>query len=157
VTDTVFLDTNTLVYFAAADAGKASRAEALLLAGGIISVQVLSELTLACLRKAGMDWAEVDEVLTVVRTACRIEPLTEATFDLGRQLAERYQFRVYDAMIVASALLAGADTLYSEDMHDGLLVEDRLRIRNPFSARSVQEPRAARARTGKATKKADYA
>ena len=96
-------------------------------------------MTLACLRKLGMNWSEVDEVLRVVRTACRIEPLTEATFDLGRQLAERYQFRVYDAMIVASALLAGADTLYSEDMHDGLLVEDRLRIRNPFLARSVQD------------------
>ena len=42
-------------------------------------------------------------------------------------------------MIVAAALLAGADILYSEDMHDGLLVEDRLRIRNPFRVRSVQE------------------
>ena len=135
----VFLDTNTLVYFADSDVGKAARAEALLLAGGIVSVQVLNELTLACLRKLGMNWSEVDEVLRVVRTACRIEPLTEATFDLGRQLAERYQFRVYDAMIVASALLAGADTLYSEDMHDGLLVEERLRIRNPFLARSVQD------------------
>jgi predicted nucleic acid-binding protein len=41
-------------------------------------------------------------------------------------------------MIVASALLADADTLYSEDMHDGLLVEGRLRIRNPFLVRSVQ-------------------
>lgn len=137
--DTVFLDTNTLVYFAAADADKVAKAEALLLAGGTISVQVLNELTLACLRKVGMDWAEVDELLAVVRAACRIEPLTETTYDLGRQLAERYQLRVYDAMIVAAALLAGADTLYSEDMHDGLLVEGRLRIRNPFRARSVQD------------------
>ena len=63
MTDRVFLDTNTLVYFAAADVGKASTVEALLRAGGIISVQVLNELTLACLRKVGMDWAEVDEVL----------------------------------------------------------------------------------------------
>lgn len=137
--DKVFLDTNVLVYFAAVDAERAAKAEALLLAGGTISVQVLNELTLACLRKVGMDWAEVDEVLAVVRTACRIEPLTETTYDLGRRLAQRYQFRIYDAMIVAAALLAGADTLYSEDMHDGLLVEDRLRIRNPFRVRSVQE------------------
>jgi predicted nucleic acid-binding protein len=139
VTDRVFLDTNTLVYFADADAGKAMVAESLLLAGGIISVQVLNELTLACLCKLRMDWAEVDEVLGVVRTACRIEPVTEATFDLGRRLAERYQFRVYDAMIVAAALLADVDTLYSEDMHDGLLVENRLRICNPFRTHSVQD------------------
>ena len=134
-----FFDSNVLLYLVSEDLAKANRAEALLASGGTISVQVLNELTLACLRKLGMNWSEVDEVLRVVRTACRIEPLTEATFDLGRQLAERYQFRVYDAMIVASALLAGADTLYSEDMHDGLLVEDRLRIRNPFLARSVQD------------------
>ena len=132
MTDKVFLDTNILVYFAATDADRVAKAEALLLAGGTISVQVLNELTLACLRKVGMNWAEVDELLAVVRVACRIEPLTETTYDLGRQLAERYQLRLYDAMIVAAALLAGSDTLYSEDMHDGLLVDGRLRIRNPF-------------------------
>ncbi|WP_132999556.1 PIN domain-containing protein [Luteimonas arsenica] len=142
VNDEAFLDTNALVYFAAADAGRAARVEALLLAGGIVSVQVLNELTLACLRKLGMDWAEVDEVLATVRTACRIEPLTETTYDLGRQLAERYQFRVYDAMIVASALEAGCTTLWSEDMHHGLRVAGQLRIRNPFWPDSVQEPRA---------------
>jgi predicted nucleic acid-binding protein len=134
-----FFDTNVLVYFAAADARKAETTERLLLDGGIVSVQVLNELTLVCQRKLGMSWAEVDEVLANVRAACRIEPLTATTFDLGRQLAERYQFRVYDAMIVAAALLADANTLYSEDMHDGLCVEGRLRIRNPFVERRVQE------------------
>ena len=137
--DKAFFDTNTLVYFAAADEAKAGRVEALLLGGGSVSVQVLNELTLVCRRKLDMTWAEVDEVLTVVRDACRVEPLTEATFDMGRRLAERYQLRIYDAMIVASALLADAGTLYSEDMHDGLCVEDQLRICNPLAARRVQE------------------
>ena len=72
------------------------------------------------------------------RTACRVQPLTEATFDLGRYLAERHQLRVYDAMIVASALEAGCTTLWSEDMHHGLLVENHLRIRNPVLPQSVQ-------------------
>jgi predicted nucleic acid-binding protein len=49
-------------------------------------------------------------------------------------LGERYGFSVYDAMIVAAALREGCTTLYSEDMHDGLLVEDQLRIVNPFKA-----------------------
>ena len=138
MTDSFFLDTNTLVYLAAADADKAGRVEALLLEGGIISVQVLNELSLACQRKLAMSWAEVDDVLDVVRTACRVQPLTEATFDLGRYLAERHQLRVYDAMIVASALEAGCTTLWSEDMHHGLLVENHLRIRNPFLPQSVQ-------------------
>ena len=51
----------------------------------------------------------------------------------SRALAERYSFSIYDAMIVASALVAGCTTLWSEDMQDGLLVEGQLRIINPFA------------------------
>ena len=54
------------------------------------------------------------------------------THSVERALAERYGFAVYDAMIVAAALIAGCTTLYTEDMHDGLLVEDQLRVVNPF-------------------------
>ncbi len=137
--DRVFFDSNVLLYMLSEDRAKANHAEILLAGGGTISVQVLNELTLAGRRKFGLDWVGIDQFLMLVRAQCVIRPMTEDTYDLGRKLAERYQLPVYDAMIVAAALLADADTLYSEDMHDGLLVEDRLRIRNPFRARSVQE------------------
>jgi predicted nucleic acid-binding protein len=35
-------------------------------------------------------------------------------------------------MIVAAASLSACDTLWSEDMHHGLLIDSRLRIANPF-------------------------
>jgi hypothetical protein len=35
-------------------------------------------------------------------------------------------------MIAASALHADCDTLWSEDMQDGMTLENRLRIVNPF-------------------------
>ncbi|MBN8728808.1 MAG: PIN domain-containing protein [Xanthomonadales bacterium] len=127
-----FFDTNTLAYFASGEVRKADQVEHLLAAGGIISVQVLNELTLVCRRRFGMDWREIGEVLDIIRRCCRVEPLTERTHDLGRRLAERYQLQVYDAMIVAAALSSGAKTLLSEDLHDGLVVERQLTIRNPF-------------------------
>jgi predicted nucleic acid-binding protein len=37
--------------------------------------------------------------------------------------AERHGLSVYDAMIVAAALLGGCKTLYSEDMQDGFLID----------------------------------
>jgi predicted nucleic acid-binding protein len=37
-------------------------------------------------------------------------------------------------MIAASALLADCDTLWLEDMQDGMTIESRLRIANPFRA-----------------------
>lgn len=132
MTAKVFFDSNTLLYLATDDAAKAQRAESLLRAGGTISVQVLNEMSLACLRKFRMTWSEVDEFLAPVRVRCPVRVVDEETHDLGRHLAERHQFHVYDAMIVAAALLCGADTLYSEDMHHGLRVENRLTIVNPF-------------------------
>ena len=61
-----------------------------------------------------------------------MHPVTVETRETGLALAERYGPSVYDAMIAASALHAECDTLWSEDMHDGIVIEDRLRIANPF-------------------------
>jgi predicted nucleic acid-binding protein len=64
---------------------------------------------------------------------CPVEDLTLQTHDIGRALAERYGFSDYDAMNVASALVAGCTMLWSKDMPDGLRVEDGLRIMKPFA------------------------
>ena len=64
---------------------------------------------------------------------CSVEDVTLRTHEAGRALAERYGFSVYDAMIVAAALIAGCTTLWTEDMHTGLLVEGQLRLVNPFA------------------------
>jgi predicted nucleic acid-binding protein len=64
---------------------------------------------------------------------CTVEDLTVQTHQVGSALAEKYQLSVYDATIVSAALIAGCTTLWSEDMHDGLLVEDQLHVVNPFS------------------------
>ena len=63
----------------------------------------------------------------------QVHPLTADTHDTGLHLAERYGFSIYDSFIVAAALQANCETLWSEDMQDGLTVENRLRIVNPFT------------------------
>lgn len=127
-----FADTNVVLYLLD-DGPKAERAEAILGQGPRISVQVLNETLVNCRRKAGFNWEDTATFLAGVRALCRVEDLTLQTHDVGRALAERYGFSVYDAMIVASALVAGCSTLWSEDMQDGLLVENQLRIVNPFA------------------------
>lgn len=127
-----FFDTNVILYLLD-DGPKADRAEALLQDGGLISVQVLNETLVNCRRKAGMDWEESGRFLDGVRQVCRVVDLTAQTHDIGCALGERYGFSVYDAMIVAAALEHGCTTLFSEDMHDGLIVEGSLRIVNPFA------------------------
>ncbi|WP_136443946.1 PIN domain-containing protein [Pacificoceanicola onchidii] len=127
-----FADTNVVLYLLGQGA-KADRAEEILRQGPRISVQVLNETLVNCRRKAGLSWADAGAFLAGIETLCPVEPLTPQTHHVGRALAERYQLSVYDAMIVASALIAGCTRLWSEDMHDGLLIEDQLRIVNPFA------------------------
>ena len=52
--------------------------------------------------------------------------------DRGLKVAERYGYAVYDAMIIASALLPGCTTLYSEDMQHGQVIDGELSIQNLF-------------------------
>jgi len=129
-----FIDSNIVLYLLSADVAKADRAETVISAGGVISVQVLNEVMSVMRCKLGMTWAETDEVLAGLRAACTVEPLTTQTHGTGRHLAERYGLSVHDAMIVSAAMLAGCDRLYSEDMQHGLLMEKQLRVCNPFIA-----------------------
>ncbi|OOG57433.1 VapC toxin family PIN domain ribonuclease [Rhodanobacter sp. C03] len=128
----VFIDSNIALYLLSSDSAKADRAEAVIADGGVVSVQVLNEVTNVARCKLGMTWAETDEVLAGLRAACAVEALTIQTHDTGRRLAERYGLSVYDAMIASAALLAGCGRLYSEDMQHGLLIDRQLRICNPF-------------------------
>lgn len=127
-----FADTNVVLYLLD-DGPKADRAEAILGQGPRISVQVLNEAMVNCRRKAGLTWDETGTFLAGIRALCHVEDLTLQTHEIGRALAERYGFSVYDAMIVAAALIAGCTKLWTEKMHNGLLVESQLRLVNPFA------------------------
>jgi predicted nucleic acid-binding protein len=126
-----FLDTNVVLYLLSADAAKADRAEELLAGGGIISVQVLNEFAAVASRKLGMSWSEIRDALGPIRAVCEVEPVSVAIHDRALEVAERYGISIYDATIVATALGAGCETLYSEDFQDGQVIE-KLTIRNPF-------------------------
>lgn len=126
-----FFDTNILVYAQQAD-GKADRARALFAGGGKLSVQVLNEFTAVSRRKQRRDWHEIAEAISDVLTM--VDPPLALTLDLhaaARALAEDHRLSFYDALIVASAIEAGCDILYSEDMQHGRIIGG-LAIVNPF-------------------------
>jgi len=131
-----FIDSNVILYLLSGHAAKADRAQALLEAGGVISVQVLNELVSVCLRKLKMPWQEIDVLLLAVKAACDVLPLTVASHEKAVELAKRFKLSFYDAHIVATALTSGAEALLSEDMHSGLQI-DGLVIQNPFKGASI--------------------
>ena len=128
-----FFDTNIFIYALAEDAERSERSLALLGVGGTVSVQVLNECAHTLRRKFSATWPQIRRASERIRELCAVVPVTEETHTRGLDLAERYSLSVYDGMIVAAAQLAGCTVLYSEDMHNGLVI-DRLTIRNPYAA-----------------------
>lgn len=130
-----FFDTNVLLYLLSEDATKADAAETALAHGGHLSVQVLNEFTSVARKKARLGWSDIDEVLEPVRGVCTVHPLTSQTYDRARRLAERHLLGFWDAVIVASALIAGCAVLLTEDLQSGQRFEG-LTVRNPFRSRA---------------------
>jgi predicted nucleic acid-binding protein len=97
---------------------------------------VLNELANVARRKMRMSWQDTHAFLSLLRGLLTVHSVAVETHDTGLALAERYNLSIYDAMIVASALDADCDTLWSEDMQHGMMLDDRLRIVNPFRATS---------------------
>ena len=127
-----FLDSNILVYAFTTDP-RAIRAQALLERGCVIGVQGLNEFANVAKRKLGMTWSEVRDALGAIRTICRTSvPIDVDTHDDALRIAERYGYAFFDALMISSALRADCGTLWSEDMQDGVVIDRRLRIANPF-------------------------
>ena len=126
-----FLDSNVVLYLFSSDTLKADRTESLLQSGGLISVQVLNEVASVCLRKLKMTWKDVDSVLETLKATCEVLPVTLASHEKAVGLAKRFQISLYDANIVATAILCGANTLFSEDMQNGMSMET-VTVVNPF-------------------------
>lgn len=129
----VFVDTNVVVY-ALSEGRKTLQAKTILAEAPLISVQTLNEFLNVCRRKLKLDWDTADEATADLLMLCPIVlPVAVETHLLARKVAKTNKLQVYDAVVLASALLAGCEVFFSEDMHDGLVIENQLTIRNPFA------------------------
>jgi predicted nucleic acid-binding protein len=127
-----FFDTTILIYSISSVEPRAAVAENLLADGGWISVQVLNEFTAVARRKLDMSWEETNEALLAIRALCEAPtPLSIETHQAALEIAARYRYQIYDALILAAALESHCDILYTEDMQNGQSIGP-LTIRNPF-------------------------
>ena len=135
-----FLDTNVLVYAFSTDP-RSEIAERLLAKGCAISLQGLNEFANVAHRKLGLSWAEVGHAIEVLRTLCpKVLPIDHETNGMALDIAGRYRLGFFDALMISSALRGECRIFWSEDMHNGLEVEGRLRIANPLLERVSSQP-----------------
>jgi len=141
MSDRTFFDTNIILYSKdARDSRKQAVAERLIVEAIeadslVVSAQVINEFYVNVTQKLDPGLSRA-----AARTVCRslsarsCEPVTNETITVAWGIQDRYSLSWWDSLIVASALAAGCSRLMSEDLQDGLRV-DELLIVNPFKER----------------------
>jgi predicted nucleic acid-binding protein len=135
MTDRSFIDTNITLYTIGQDKHKTEVARNLVGTVPFVSAQVINECISVCLRKFGFSRAQAYAFADTIMRRTNVLPLDEAVIRKSAELAIQYQLSNWDALIVAAALLADCETLYSEDMQNGQVYDGRLTIINPFIAK----------------------
>jgi len=137
--DLVFVDTNVLVYFRSNNDSRKQRIATDWLRRlansqrGRISTQVLVEFYAVAMRGVNPDIARARADVEDFAMWQPVPPSVEL-FRRAWAVGDRYSLSWWDAMIVGAALTAGCTTLLTEDMQDGLVIDQTLTIMNPFTA-----------------------
>jgi len=129
----IALDTNVLIYLHDnSNLNKRAVAKDLLSDNPFISSQVVSEYLNVTRRLLPLSKEEILVQASNLFVGCTIVPVLPNTLILASTLVKKYNFQLFDAVIVAAAIESDCAILYSEDMHNGLVVENKLTIVNPF-------------------------
>ena len=140
--DRVFLDSNVILYaHSVTEPGKRKIAQALPEQyDAVISTQVLSEVGSVFTRKLRLPPAEAKRRVVALADGCDLFTVTEAIILDAFRIVEKYRYGFYDSQIIAAALASGVETLLSEDMQHGQVIDGVLTIQSPFIP-AVRQPR----------------
>jgi len=131
----VFIDTNIWLYafLDTEESEKSTRAKELLQqTEPMLSTQVVNEICVNLMKKVGFSEEQISQLIAALYEKYPIVELDENILLTASQLRQEYAFSFWDSLIVACALEANAEILYSEDMQAGLIVRGVLKIINPL-------------------------
>lgn len=133
--DKVFVDTNVLVYFISAEEDKKVKAGEVIFSGQEVHVssQVMSEFITVCFSKSLLALEDLTVLVDNFFESLRFSCVEESTIKKSLRLKKEFNYSYWDSLIIASALENNCSMLYTEDMQDGQIIDDKLTIVNPFS------------------------
>jgi predicted nucleic acid-binding protein len=97
-----------------------------------ISTQVINEVCLNLKRKSSFSEAEISRLIHSFYLNYDVIELNREILLKASELRMKYSLSFWDGLIVAASMAAKTEILYSEDMQNGLLIENKLRVINPF-------------------------
>jgi predicted nucleic acid-binding protein len=134
MTDKCFIDTNIWVYAHCQEANnKCDIALELLETVPFLvsSTQVLNEYYSVMLKKKITDNLIQDNIEVMIDIS-DIQVIQITTIRQAHQIKLKYGFSYWDSLVLASALEAGCQRIYSEDMQHQQIIENSLMVVNPF-------------------------
>ncbi len=134
--DKILIDTNLWVYLYSKDPPKKYQKIKKLVEENfdtiIASTQVLGELYTALTKKNYRTKDEAEAIIIEMITTFPIMEIETINVLKTIELNKQYQYSYWDSSVIAAALLNNCHTLYSEDLQHDQLIENSLRIINPF-------------------------
>ena len=106
----------------------------------MISTQAINETCVNLLKKTLLQETGIRQLVTDFYEKYTVVEIEQDTFLAASELREKYSLSFWDSLIIASALRTNCSILYTEDMQDGLKVEGKLTIVNPFQAEEHISP-----------------
>ena len=133
--DLAFIDSNVIVYaYSHTEQNKRDIASNVIIENDcLVSTQVLNEYCNVCIKKKFISIPEIQNDITEILNNCGFYVVDEVTINRALFIKNSYGFSYYDSLIIASALECGCSTLFSEDMQHGQVIENTLKIINPFT------------------------
>jgi predicted nucleic acid-binding protein len=130
----VFLDTNILIYYNRFDCPdkKPIAANIIKECDCVISTQVINEICNILTKKYPTSENDLGLFLNDLADICEVVQISAKLAFIALKLHFRYQTSYYDSLILASAIESNCSILYSEDLKDGQIIENSLKIVNPF-------------------------
>ncbi len=98
----------------------------------VVSVQVINEVCVNLIKKAVFDEEKIRQLIDAFYEKYEVNELNQPTLVVASQLRQRYALSFWDSLVIASALQSHIETLYSEDIQHGMVIEKSLRVVNPF-------------------------
>ena len=133
--DKVFLDSNIILYsYSKTEVEKKSIANNLIFSFNniLISNQVINEVVNILYKKFKLSSKSIESVMLEIDNNFRIVNFSLTTQIEAIKIKEKYKLQYYDSLILATALENDCTTLYSEDMQHNQIIENRIKIINPF-------------------------
>ena len=133
---TYFIDTNIWLYafIQGQDAEKNRVARSVIKACEIvISTQIINEMCVNLIKKMSFSEIEIQNLIASLHRKYSVFELSQDILLKASQIRDIHSFSFWDSIVAASALDCDANYLISEDMQNGFLLEERLKIVNPFA------------------------